>query len=421
MSKAIKNKIKTYSTLYSVAEVDGEVPESPQLQPMRISSDGNGVAGTNEEIESDILIPETRIASTPEVGSASNAGDISTEWNIDEQDDWFAGLFSNEWTGTAARKMLTLGDKIKTFSLFEKFSQAPTAWKHFRNEFINQLTMDFATDSFVKLTWNFMGSNNPKKTSVFPLSVTPTFLEASKTKSFITKSGMWLKIGDTVEGLEALRQSPSLNITINNNLERTPALGEDESIENSYGNFDVDGTLDVYDVDDIGHTLYNDAVDGKDKVLQVRVSRKVGTTITAYTLTLNVHLSSPTPSRNGNKFQFGIPFKMNSVTDLSLVKTVENTAVAETPVFSETLSNASYTVGTTADELDGTATVTDGGTVTYQWYKNDVLVTSATSATIIPDTTEAGTTEYTVVATNTKNGATATAEQLCIITVIPSE
>ena len=61
-------------------------------------------------------------------------------------------------------------------------------------------------------------------------------------------------------------------------MDRTPALGEDESIENSLGNFDIDGTLDVYNVDATGKALYNDAVAGKDKVIQTRVSRKIGDT-----------------------------------------------------------------------------------------------------------------------------------------------
>ena len=221
MSKAIQNKIKTYSTLYSVTEENGNLPETLELQPMRISKDGNGIAGTAEEIESDILVPDTRIPSTPELGSESNSGDISTEWNIDEQDEWFAGVFCGDWvqdTENQRRKTLTLGDTVKSFSFFEKFPQTPVAWKHYKNEFLNQLTMDFATDSFVKLTWNFMGANNPKKVSDFPIAnVTPTFKPALTTKSFLTKGDMWLKVGDTKETLEALRQSPSLNITINNN------------------------------------------------------------------------------------------------------------------------------------------------------------------------------------------------------------
>ena len=80
--------------------------------------------------------------------------------------------------------------------------------------------------------------------------------------------------------------------------------------------------MDVYNVDALGHTIYNDAVDGKDKVLQVKVEREVNGTTYSYTLTLNVHLGAPTESKNGNKLQFSVPFKVNSNADLLLEKIV---------------------------------------------------------------------------------------------------
>ena len=382
---------------------------------MRISD--NGVAGSAEEITSDIILPESRIPSTPEVGSESNAGDVQTEWNIDEQDEWLAGVFCNSWvTVNAKKKTLTLGETQKSFTLLERFPQNPPTWQWYRKEFINSLALDFSTDSFVKLTWNFMGSNNPQMVTSDPIAdKNPTYKEVLKTKSFITKSGMWLKIGDTVGTLVRDRQSPTLNITINNNLERTPALGEDEAIENSLGNFDVTGTLEAYNVDDFGIQLYNDAVQGKDKVIQVSVSRTVNGVTTRYTLTLNVHLGAPTKSRNGNKYQFSIPFTMNDDTDLELVKEIDDGTVdAVEPVFTNTLTDATVDTSTT---LDGTATVTDGGTVTYQWYKDNTEISGETDATLT--VTESGI--YKVVATNTNTSATglqtATANQSCTITV----
>lgn len=300
---------------------------------MRISE--NGITGSAEEITSDIKLPDTRIPSTPEVGTESNAGDIQTEWNIDEQDSWFAGIFGSNWytvpNSETGKKTLTLGGVdanhavvSHSYSLYEKFPQTPILWQHYKNEFINSLTMDFQTDSFVKLTWNFMGSNNPQMTDTIDVTGTPTYLDRKTTKSFITKSGMWLKVGDNLAGVTAVRQCPSMNLSINNNLERTPALGEDESIENSLGDFVIEGSLDVYNVDDTGKNLYNDAVQGKDKVLQVAVSRKakidnVDGTV-RYTLTLNVHFGAPTKSKNGNKLQFSIPFKVNDDDNLLLEK-----------------------------------------------------------------------------------------------------
>ena len=297
--------------------------------PRRVSD--NSVAGTAEEIASDIILPDSRIPSTPEIGTESNAGDMATEWNVDgEQDDLFAGAFCGDWvddteapTGTE-RKTLTLGDAVKAFLMVKKYPQTPHAWQMYTKQYVNQLTMDFATDAFVKLTWNLMGSNNPKKVFTEPATYDNRDLEYGDPltgKSFLTKKG-WLKYGDSVNNLTAVRQSPSMNITINNNLERTPALFEDESIENSLGDFVIEGSMDVYNVDALGHTIYNDAVDGKDKVLQVKVEREVNGTTYSYILTLNVHLGAPTESKNGNKLQFSVPFKVNSSADLLLEKIV---------------------------------------------------------------------------------------------------
>ena len=160
---AIKNRIKTYYTLYAGEEKDGELPRNAEVRPMRYSD--CGVEGTTEKIESDVVLPDTRIPSTPELGSESNSGDVSTEWNIDEQDAWFAGVFCGDWTvdpDNPRKKTLTLGDAVHSFSLMKKYTQKPIAYQLFKKCFLNQLTMDFATDSFVKLSWNFMGSNNPE-------------------------------------------------------------------------------------------------------------------------------------------------------------------------------------------------------------------------------------------------------------------
>lgn len=393
------------------------------MQPLRVGE--NNVVGTAEEITSDIILPETRIPSTPEVGTESNGGDVSTEWNIDEQDDLLAAAFCSSWTVvSASKKTLTLGDVVNSFVMMKKYPQTPIAYQLFTKMFVNQLTMDFATDNFVKLNWNFMGSNNPVKVFTDPLaSKSPVYNDALKTKSFLTKKG-WLKYGDSTSSLVAIRQSPSMNISINNNMERTPALFEEESIENSLGNFVIEGSFDVYNVDDIAHQIYNDAVEGKDKILQVRVQRTVNGITTAYTLTLNVHLKAPTESKNGNKLQFSVPFAMNDDADLLLEKEViGETPVqeAETPVFTNELEDVTYAQGAEATALDGTATVTDGGSITYQWYTVEegtaTAISGATSATYIPSTATTGDVEYKVVATNTLGSDTATAEQSVTVTV----
>lgn len=249
----------------------------------------------------------------------------------------FAGVFCNSWDETnwdstteTGTKTLTLGENVKSFLMLKDYPQTPEQFQLFTKEFVNQLSMDFSTDAFVRLTWNLMGSNNPEKVSVQPdeydgrdIVLSPT---ASTTKSYLTKKG-WLKIGDTLGTLAQVRQSPSMQITINNNLERTPALFEEESIENSLGDFVIDGNVDIYNVDALGTSLYNDAVAGADKVMQVKVERTVGTRTTAYILTLDVHLKAPSESKNGNKLQFSVGYQVNKTTNLKLEKVVTDTSI----------------------------------------------------------------------------------------------
>ena len=329
MPNAITNRIKTYSTTYLGKEADGVIEASTHFKPLRLSD--NTVTGTTEEITSDVMIPETRIPSTPELGSESNSGNLETEWNIDEQDELFEALFCGTWAteedpSVTSKNNLTLGDTVHSFAMLKKYPETPVAYQLFTKMFVNSLTMTFNTDSFVKLSWNLMGSNNPSKVTTDPLTdKTPVYDDALTTKSFITKSGS-IKIGDSVEGLTAIRQLPSMEITINNNMERSPALCEKESIENSLGDFLINGSFDCYNADDTATNLYNDAVEGKDKVISVEVERTVATTSTSYTLIMNVHLSAPTESKNGNKLQFNVPFTVNESTDLKLTKVVKEIA-----------------------------------------------------------------------------------------------
>ena len=52
---------------------------------------------------------------------------------------------------------------------------------------------------------------------------------------------------------------------------------------------------------------------------------------------------------------------------------------AEIPIIRTGLADGTYTVGDTATALTVTATVTDGGELSYKWYKGDELISGATS------------------------------------------
>jgi uncharacterized protein YjdB len=86
---------------------------------------------------------------------------------------------------------------------------------------------------------------------------------------------------------------------------------------------------------------------------------------------------------------------------------------AATPTITEQPIGATYTHNATATALSVTATTVDGGTLTYQWYRNTTNSTTGgisvgTDHTYIPPTTSVGTYYYYVEVTNTNNSVIGT-------------
>ena len=97
----------------------------------------------------------------------------------------------------------------------------------------------------------------------------------------------------------------------------------------------------------------------------------------------------------------------------------------QSPVITTAGGTLTYEVNDTAETLTVTATVTDGGTLSYQWQKSASVdgeytaVSGADKKDFTPDTSVEGTTYYKCVVTNTLNGKTASAEsKVFTVTVI---
>ena len=93
--------------------------------------------------------------------------------------------------------------------------------------------------------------------------------------------------------------------------------------------------------------------------------------------------------------------------------------VVQTPAFTTNLETAQSVKDGESLSLSVTATVTDSGTLSYQWYKDDQEISGATKASYTIDSAKKSDEgSYKVVVTNTKNGATATAtSNVCAVTV----
>ncbi|MDR1786967.1 MAG: Ig-like domain-containing protein [Treponema sp.] len=111
--------------------------------------------------------------------------------------------------------------------------------------------------------------------------------------------------------------------------------------------------------------------------------------------------------------------------------TVNALVNAAMPSITAQPQGATYTAGHTATALSVTASVSDGGTLSYQWYKNTANSTSGgepvgtNSSTYVPSITTVETVYYYVVVTNTNNSVTgattaAAASAVAKIVVEPS-
>ncbi|PWL46400.1 MAG: hypothetical protein DBY45_02575 [Clostridiales bacterium] len=91
----------------------------------------------------------------------------------------------------------------------------------------------------------------------------------------------------------------------------------------------------------------------------------------------------------------------------------------QTPAFTTNLETAQSVKDGESLSLSVTATVTDGGTLTYQWYKDNQAISGATKASYTIDSAKKSDEgSYKVVVTNTKNDVTATAtSNVCAVTV----
>ena len=118
---------------------------------------------------------------------------------------------------------------------------------------------------------------------------------------------------------------------------------------------------------------------------------------------------TPASVQIGNDNSFSMPAE-----NVTVKAIFEQSKDAEMPNITAQPQGGTYTVGdTTVTPLSVTASVSDGGDLSYQWYSNSANnnttgnpISGATSASYTPPTTTEGTTYYYCVVTNTNNSAT---------------
>jgi uncharacterized protein YjdB len=120
-----------------------------------------------------------------------------------------------------------------------------------------------------------------------------------------------------------------------------------------------------------------------------------------------LRLGSVTLNQNGHQYRVIAANNVSEVYSNVAILLVNDVTNAQRPVIINEPGNATVTLNSPAT-LSVTAEITDGGTLSYQWFSNTVnsntggtLIPGATSITFTPPTAREGTVYYYVVVTNT--------------------
>lgn len=90
---------------------------------------------------------------------------------------------------------------------------------------------------------------------------------------------------------------------------------------------------------------------------------------------------------------------------------------ASQPTVTVSTTTAKYVLGDTATPIACNAITTDGGDLTYVWYKSDGTQI-ATTREFTPDVSATGTTEYYCIVTNTLNGTSETTKSVIVKVIV---
>jgi len=116
--------------------------------------------------------------------------------------------------------------------------------------------------------------------------------------------------------------------------------------------------------------------------------------------------------KNTMKFLMVIAFAAVIVFVMTVCDDGEDNAkkpTAQNPVITLQPQSKVYFPGVAAEPLTVTASVSDGGSLSYQWYSGGTAIEGANAASYTPSTTTAGTVKYYVKITNTNQGVTGSA------------
>ena len=203
---------------------------------------------------SDTFNPESTSVSSDEINpirqrrssslvSRAAQGDLAIEMQATVWDDFFEGLFNNNWIvrgGDADVFDLLVGNTQHTYTIEKTFDGEPDKYQRLTGMVIDSfnLTMDVA--GRITATLGCLGQE----------SLLTEALAANPSYEALTSEKIWDSSNNIqsfqLNGLDILSNMTSFSLTATNNSRQQPALGTPTSVGVGVGQFEVSGTMTVY-------------------------------------------------------------------------------------------------------------------------------------------------------------------------------
>ena len=246
-------------SLHYVAESTyGTTPATPTWKPMCITGVNLGL--TRDAIESGCLSSDRQVKDVRN-GNKQLGGGVDSEIIYEEADDWLEAALMGTWTAN----VLKAGTTRRSFTIERGFNGLDTPEYH-RSAGVELSGFDIslAPNSLATITYNTLGQSLTVATAQVPSSTYNPMTTNAPFDSFT---------GSITEGGTAVAVVTQMDLSLDNGMEPTFVLFDDETIRPTDGKSRITGTLTAYYEDS---TLYNKFVNGTNSAIVFTMTDPAG-------------------------------------------------------------------------------------------------------------------------------------------------
>ena len=246
-------------SLHYVAESTyGTTPATPTWKPMCITGVNLGL--TRDAIESGCLSSDRQVKDVRN-GNKQLGGGVDSEIIYEEADDWLEAALMGTWTAN----VLKAGTTRRSFTIERGFNGLDTPEYH-RSAGVELSGFDIslAPNSLATITYNTLGQSLTVATAQVPSSTYNPMTTNAPFDSFT---------GSITEGGSAVAVVTQMDLSLDNGMEPTFVLFDDETIRPTDGKSRITGTLTAYYEDS---TLYNKFVNGTNSAIVFTMTDPAG-------------------------------------------------------------------------------------------------------------------------------------------------